>query len=271
MSKLVKKINIFRWISQTIGTILPNLNYKLFTAGQYLYQGPLKKCITLNFNCYSCPLSTTACPIGSMQHFITLKEFSYYTAGSIIVYGALFGRAICGWFCPIGLLQDLLSKITKFKLKLPRLFEYMKYFWLVVVTILVVYFTGETWYCKLCPVGGFQAGIPQVLLNPDLRSIIGTLFIIKMVIVGIFILSSIIISRPYCRYMCPLGAIYSLFNRISFVKIKFIENRCTFCSLCEQKCPVDINPIFDYNSTICIRCFECVRVCPKGALKVSIF
>ena len=270
MIKMIKKLNIFRWIFQTIGTILPNLNYRLFTAGQSLYQGPLKKCVTLNFNCYSCPLSTSACPIGSMQHFVATKTIPFYVVGSMVVYGSLFGRAICGWFCPMGLFQDLLSKITKFRLKIPKLFEYMKYFWLVVVSIFIVYFTGETWFCKLCPVGGLQAGIPQVLLDPDLRTIIGTLFAIKMVIVGIFIVSSIIINRPYCRYMCPLGAIYSLFNRFSLVKISFNETKCTFCSLCAKKCPVDINPIFDYNSTICIRCMECVRVCQTNALKIKV-
>ena len=84
---------------------------------------------------------------------------------------------------------------------------------------------GEPWFCKfICPVGTLEGGIPLVLLNKSLKSAIGFLFKWKVLILILTVLISIIIYRPFCRYICPLGAIYGIFNKFSLYRFKIDLN-----------------------------------------------
>ena len=78
-----------------------------------IYQGPSKKICLPGLNCYSCPGAVASCPIGSLQAVISSRnfKFSFYVVGFMVFIGAIFGRFVCGWLCPFGLLQDLLHKI----------------------------------------------------------------------------------------------------------------------------------------------------------------
>ena len=165
---------------------------------------------------YSCPGAKGSCPIGSLQAVIGNPEykFSYYMVGFLFLIGAIVGRFVCGWLCPFGLLQDLLHKIPFFKkvetFKFDKYLRKLKYLILLVFVILLPLFLvdilgqGSPYFCKLiCPVGMLEGGIPLVLLNKSMRGAIGFLYHWKGVILIITLLLSIIIYRPFCKYICP--------------------------------------------------------------------
>ncbi|MCY6370074.1 4Fe-4S binding protein [Clostridium ganghwense] len=268
-----------RRITQIITAIITNANIKGFFEGN-IFKGNIKKVCVPGLNCYSCPGAMGSCPIGSMQAVIgTIKyDFSLYIAGFISLMGILFGRFICGWLCPFGLIQDLLYKIPSRKIKVNKktnnILKYLKYVILIVFVILLPMFLvnefgiSPPYFCEyICPAGTLEGGIPLVLLNEPLRNTIGFLFGWKMFLLFIMILSSIFIYRPFCRYICPLGAFYSLFNGISFYKFEVDKDKCTNCKACVKKCKLDIEVYKKPNSAECIRCGDCVKACPTKAIK----
>lgn len=244
-----------------------------------IYTGTSKKFCVPGLNCYSCPGALGSCPIGALQAVLTDPKYrySYYVIGILMAFGAFFGRFICGWLCPFGLVQDLLHKIPfpkKIK-KIPgdHMLRYLKYAILLTLVIILplsvrnVADIGIPWFCKwLCPSGTLFAGIPLILKNPYLQAAIGFLFNWKMGILIFIIVLSIIIYRPFCRYLCPLGAIYGCFNKVSVLRYRLDKDKCISCGQCRQACKLDL-PVYDNpNSAECIRCGECTKNCPTGAL-----
>jgi ferredoxin-type protein NapH len=208
-------------------------------------------------NCYACPLAAVACPIGSLQHFSAIHVFPFYTIGILGLVGSVVGRMTCGWICPFGFLQDLMYKIPSFKIKMPKFFNYLKYVFLVGLVIMAPYITGEPWFSKLCPAGVLEAGIPLALLDEQIRRQVGTMFYMKIGILLAFLASFAFIKRPFCRAVCPLGAILSFFNSFSAYRMEIDGTQCIKCNKCQNKCPVDIKIYENPNSTSCIRCLEC--------------
>ena len=194
-----------------------------------------------------------------------------------MLVGAVLGRFVCGWLCPFGLVQDLLYKIPFVK-KLRRLpgdrwLKYLKYFILVgfvivlPLTVLDIVGQGEPWFCKyICPSGTLFAGIPLVASNSMLQSAVGWLFAWKAGILAVLVLLSILVYRPFCRYLCPLGAVYGLFNPIAFYRYEIDAGLCTKCGKCQRACKLDIPVYKTPNSPECIRCGDCRRACPHGAV-----
>ncbi len=158
---------------------------------------------------------------------------------------------------------DVIAKVS-----LPS--NFLKFGVLLLVAGVASYFTAEPWFCKLCPQGTFGAGIPLVLWDPvnALRGLVGWLYWVKIGLLLFFIIASIAIKRPFCRIICPIGAIYSLFNKGSLLHLKMADpGACTHCGLCRKVCPMDIEPEESQNQLECIRCGECVSNCPKSCLK----
>ncbi|MDI6839660.1 MAG: 4Fe-4S binding protein [bacterium] len=260
-----------RRIIQILGAVIPNTYVQAFT-GKLLYQGVLKGFCVPSLNCYSCPLAVFACPIGTLQHFVVIRQFPFYLIGWLGLLGTLVGRMACGFICPFGLVQDLMYKIRSFKIRLPNWSRYLKYIWLVSVAILIPYFTGEYWFSKLCPQGTLQASVPLVLASQKIRSLVGgatsgSLFVIKVAILCIFLFLFVISKRPFCITTCPLGAIYSIFNKISLIGLRIDKKLCDDCGLCVNVCPTGIKPYDELNHIDCIRCAECKRVCPRNAIR----
>lgn len=195
--------------------------------------------------------------------------------------GAIIGRFVCGWLCPFGLVQDLLHKIP-FPKKIKtfrgdKLLRKLKYGILVVFVILMPMFVvdllgqGAPYFCKLiCPVGTLEGGIPLVLLNKALRGTIGWLYTWKVAILIVTILLSMMIYRPFCKYICPLGAIYSVFNPISVFHYRVDKARCVGCGKCASVCEMGCNPVANTNSMECIRCGKCKQACPVDAIGCGI-
>ena len=106
-----------RHIIQLLAAVLYNLNFEGIATAS-LYTGPVKRLCVPGLNCYSCPGAIGACPIGSLQvaQVNADKSLPFYVVGLLLAFGALFGRTICGWACPFGLIQDLIAKIPTPKL-----------------------------------------------------------------------------------------------------------------------------------------------------------
>lgn len=272
-----------RKIVQALWGLITNAYVKGFLPGKSsIYRGPLKRFCVPGMNCYSCPGALGACPIGALQAVLTERHrrFPFYVLGYLAAIGLFVGRFICGWLCLFGLIQELLYKIPTPKIHIPekvdKVLRYLKY---AVLLILVVglplcyrsrYGAGEPFFCEyVCPVGTLEGGIPLVIFNKGLHSSIGWLFGWKMLILIVCILSSIFIYRPFCKYICPLGAFYSLFQKISLIRIKVDTPKCIGCGSCSKVCGMNVDPLRNPNSTECIRCGECIKACPTKAIRFS--
>lgn len=272
------KKNLRLWV-QIVFTALTNGYILGFIKGK-IYTGNTKTICVPGLNCYSCPGALGSCPIGSLQAVLGSRNyrFSFYIVGFLMLVGSLFGRFICGWLCPFGLIQDLIYKIPFFKKRknLPahKQLVWLKYIILIGFVILLPLFAvdiigqGSPWFCQyICPSGTLTAGIPLVLKNPVLKAAIGGLFWWKVSILVILILLSFWVYRPFCKYLCPLGAIYGFFNPIAFHRYEVDENACTKCGACQKACKMDIKVWEKPNSMECIRCGDCLKSCSLGALK----
>lgn len=268
----------FRHYVQALWALLSNSYLVGFAQGK-IYRGKLKNLCLPGMNCYSCPSALGACPIGSLQAVIGSWnfKFAFYVAGFLMFTGALIGRFVCGWLCPFGLIQDLLHKIP-FPKKIrtfrgDKWLRLLKYVIFAVFVILLPMFLvdllgqGAPYFCKLiCPVGTLEGGIPLVLLNKALRGTIGWLYTWKVAILAVTLFLSVVIYRPFCKYLCPLGAVYSVFNPISVFRYRVDTDKCIHCGACAKHCEMGCDPTKNANSTECIRCGKCKNVCPTGAI-----
>ncbi len=266
-----------RHLIQTIGFLALNGNLKGFFEGR-IYQGSLKQFCVPALNCYACPGALGSCPIGSMQAVMNSPKFNipYFAMGLVTLFGLLLGRVYCGYLCPFGLFQDLLAKIPSKKFRLPKFVRIIPYAILAVFVFALPLFLVDKFgmsdpaYCKyICPSGTLFAGIPLLLTNPLLRSALGWLFSWKMMILVAVSLLSIIVPRFFCKTMCPLGALFGIFNPISFYRLQ-VDEACISCKACTKACPMDLKPHKTPNHPACIRCHACVDTCPVGAIHGNI-
>ena len=248
-----------------------------------IYQGPLKQLCVPGLNCYSCPGALGSCPIGSMQAIFDARDrgIAAYVIGYLAIIGLFVGRIICGWLCLFGLIQELLYKIPTPKIKVPKKVDepmrYLKYVILIVMVFLLPFFyrtqygAGEPFFCKyICPAGTLEGGILLLLLNETLRGAIGWLFRWKFLLLILCIASAIFIYRPFCKYICPLGALYGLFQKVSLIRMHVDEHSCVDCGTCAGTCRMGVDPHRTPNSNECIRCRECVHACPMQALSMGV-
>lgn len=283
MDKQKKTVNEWpRHGVQALWALLTNSHFSGFRNGK-IYQGGLKKVCVPGLNCYSCPGAVGSCPIGAIQAVVGSWnfKFAYYVIGFLIFIGAMLGRVVCGFLCPFGLLQDLLHKIP-FPKKIrtfcgDKLLRKLKYVIFIVFVIILPMFVvdimgqGAPYFCKfICPAGTLEGGIPLVLLNKSMRSAIGWLYAWKSVILVGTVLLSVLIYRPFCKYICPLGAFYSVFNPISVFRYHVDEDKCVHCGKCASECRMQVNPVENANAWECIRCGRCKKVCPTQAISCGI-
>lgn len=275
---------IRKWV-QALFFFITN-GYWEFPFSRTIYQGPLKVVCSPGLNCYSCPASTTYCPIGSLQQIfagirLALENgqifLGIYVVGTIGVIGGFVGRMVCGWLCPFGLVQELLHKIPSPKFSIPRPLRFFKFAVLALMVVILPLFAideiglGAPWFCKyLCPAGTLEAGIPMLWLQPSLRQTVGPLFYNKLFFLFVFVVWSIAASRPFCRTTCPLGAFYALFHKIKLVKLRYNESHCTHCEACHHVCPMGVKFNESPDDMECISCLSCSKACRFGAIELEI-
>lgn len=268
----------FQRAVQIVSAVLVNGYIAGFQKGRIFTGGTKALCVPV-LNCYSCPGALGACPIGSLQAAVGgfRHHFPFYVLGLLMLFGVVLGRLVCGLLCPFGLVQDLLHKIPAPKWTVPKGLDrparYLKYVVLVLMVVLLPAFavteTGVTppYFCQyLCPAGTLGGGIPLMIADPALRTLAGGLFRWKVLVLAVIVAASVLIHRPFCRYLCPLGAFYGLFHRFSFFQMHLEKDKCVDCRQCEQACPMAVEVTKNINSPECIRCGKCSSICPTGAI-----
>jgi len=251
------KLSTKRKVTQFLALVISNLGFfRILKTGfvcPFLY-------------CHGCPFAAFGCPIGVIQNFIVYGRFPFFAVGSLGVYGMFFGRVFCGWACPFGALHDLLAMGGRRKIR-ARPYWYVKYVSLFLVIALTWYFL-DTVFCKFCPSGSLFAAIPFRILYPGFGA--GLFFYIHILTLILTIALALVISRFWCRYICPLGAIAGTFNKLSLLTIQLDKQKCKKCVVCLEECPMGISePESIGSSTDCILCGKCVEKCPEKALKFT--
>ncbi|MFI3171520.1 MAG: 4Fe-4S binding protein [Eubacteriales bacterium] len=278
MKKIKKVKKNKRFLVQIVFTALTNGYLLGFIQGK-IYKGESKMICVPGLNCYSCPGAVGACPIGALQSTLAgaNRSFPYYIVGTLILFGVTLGRIVCGFLCPFGLVQDVLYriKIPKLRIKtsIDRVMRYVKYVILIMFVILFPmvlvneFGIGTPTFCKwICPSGTLMGGIPLVMANESLQMAVGYLFNWKIMLLVFFIVVSMFVYRPFCKYICPLGAFYGLFNRFSLYRLEVDMSKCTNCKSCEKQCKMQVQITKNINSVECIRCGDCKVVCKEGCI-----
>ncbi len=265
-----------RRLMQVYAALLCNANIKGFISGN-IYIGKSKYACVPGLNCYSCPGAVGACPLGALQNALadSGNTAPYYIIGILALFGLILGRTICGFLCPVGLGQELLYKIKTPKIKKNRVTRVLSYFKYVVLIVLVVILTivisavtgsATPAFCKyICPAGTFGGGV-GLLANPENANyfeMLSGLFTWKFALLVAIIVLCVFCYRFFCRFLCPLGAIYGFFNKFAFLGVKLDKEKCTDCGLCIDHCKMDVKHVGDHE---CIECGECISVCPTQAL-----
>ncbi len=266
----------FRGWLQAGATLLANLHLPNFLKGG-IYQGNTKAVCVPGLNCYSCPAASGACPIGAFQSVAGSSKFSfsYYITGFLILLGVLLGRFICGFLCPFGWFQELLHKIPGKKLSARKLkpLTFIKYGVLVIMVILLPALVvndvgmGEPFFCKyLCPQGVLEGALPLAVADEGIRAALGVLFSWKLAVLLSVAILSVLFYRPFCKWLCPLGAFYALLNKVSLIGMKVDGQKCVSCGKCAKACKMDVDVTKTPDHTECIRCGMCVKACPVEAV-----
>lgn len=213
------------------------------------------------------------CPFGgvvSIYQFATTGTFvqkihdsSFILMILGIILAVLFGPVFCGWVCPLGTVQEWFGKLGKKLLhrkynqiipyKVDRILRYARYG----VLAWVIYMTAATGTLI------FSAYDPYFSLF-NLWS--DELAIGGVVILGITLLGSLFVERPWCKYACPYGAFLGIFNLFRVFKIRRVESTCINCRACTRNCPMNI-PVAEVDvvrNHQCISCLECTSeaTCP---------
>lgn len=196
-----------------------------------------------------------ACPV-----FCTFGAIRTGLFWGILGTNFLLGRVFCGFCCPAGVAQGLLYKLPVKKLlpslSVDRWLKRLKYFLALVVILLVLEATGiwqgipfatSLWFWLIGHASTFRNSL--------------------IALVAFSLLLSVFLSRNWCRYLCPLGAWISPFNKYSVVELAFDSDKCRQCEQCPRKCSSGIRSASErWSSLECLRCLECYTNCKESAV-----
>lgn len=220
------------------------------------------------FHCHSCPLALFACPVGIVANFSALQIFPFMAVGTVLLVGTVFGSLICGWVCPFGFLQDLAGRLSRYKLHLPGWTSHFRYAVLLGAVIFIPYFFGSShplFICSFCPVGTLEGAVPSMARQYFTGQTVTWPNVLKITVTVLFLMAIFLYRRPWCRILCPLGAVFGLLNKAGLLVLGIEPSKCTSCKRCKKLCQYGLDPQHQLDSSRCIRCFECAK-CPKDAL-----
>jgi polyferredoxin len=187
-----------------------------------------------------------------------------------LLLSIFFRRSFCGLICPFGALQEFFGLLGKriFKKKfiipskIDKPLRYLKYV-VLLITIIFAWKTAGLWVSPYDPWAAYGH------ITSELSELIGE-YLIGFILLIIVILGSMLYDRFFCKYLCPMGAAYGIFSKISPSKITRNKDMCVNCNLCSKNCPVniDVAHLDKVTSSECLGCQSCVLSCPKkGALE----
>jgi polyferredoxin len=214
------------------------------------------------FHCHSCPLAAFACPIGVLANFSALHVVPLMALGTLLLAGGLVATMVCGWACPFGFLQDLAGRAPTPKVRLPAWAGYGRYAVLTLLVAAVPFAFGTAhplFVCRVCPAGGLEAALPGAIRQAVVGGPVVWPNALKLAVVALVTVSTFFTWRPWCRALCPLGAIYGAFNRVSIVFLRFHPQLCDGCGACARGCRYGADPRKRASDPHCIRCLECAR------------
>ncbi len=253
----------------------------------------------------SCPIGALQAVIGSRSFNISLYVFGFMLLVGATL-GRMVCGFLCPFGMIQELLHKIPfpKKIKHFRGD--KTLRKLKYVLLVVFVITLPLFlanpAGESspYFCKLvCPAGALEGAVPLVVLPPltagastlpggltlnlpggapkvDLidpgaaaRYETGNLFIWKISLMVAVLLVSVVIYRPFCKYLCPLGAVYGALNPVALYRLRLDENACIHCGACKRACGMALDPTIQLNHPECVRCGDCVNACPVDALSMG--
>lgn len=267
-----------RRLVQLYAALLHNAYIRGFIEGR-IYEGKAKFLCVPGLNCYSCPGAIGSCPLGALQNALASAghRAGWYVAGILLLFGVILGRTICGWLCPFGLIQELLHKIPTPKIRksrITRAISMIKYAVLAVFAVAIPLWyglgsgTAVPGFCKyICPAGTLSAA--AMLAHPgngSMLELLGALFTNKWVILSLTALVCVFCYRSFCRFICPLGAIYGLFSRFSVTGVRVDAEKCNGCGACIRSCRMDVRRVGDRE---CIHCGDCIEECSRGAITLK--
>ncbi|MCD6182682.1 MAG: 4Fe-4S binding protein [Thermovirga sp.] len=216
------------------------------------------------------------CPFGGLEglfQFLTSGVWLRRLAPSSLILLLLlvgitlvFGRAFCGWICPLGTLGEwsasLGRKMNIKPRKLPTSMDsplrYLKY------VILAAIIAG-TWKLGTLVWRDYDPWVAWMHLSALFKEFPekpGGFLVLFLSVIG----ASFFIERFWCRYLCPLGAFLAILQKFSLTKITRAEQSCVHCHNCSRTCPVELDPesVGVERSAECIACGRCVESCPVG-------
>lgn len=228
------------------------------------------------------PSTHAYCPFGviaSLWPLVTTGQFapkihlsSAVLGGAAILSAFLVGGAFCGWVCPLGGLGDALEWLRR-KLrirervvpaKLDRVLRYGRF----LVLIGIIYATATTaklWFADFDPY--YTIFSLSWIFEFDLAAS-WPAYLVSLAVIG----GSLFIPRVWCRYLCPLGGLLSLVQRVSPIKVRRSAPVCIHCKRCDRVCPTRLAvSIGGAVATNCVMCLRCTDTCPApGALVVAL-
>lgn len=248
------------------------------------------------------PNRTVEEALSVIQRMIYDAVFPWLPLASIILFGVLSGRVLCGWICPLGFIQDILaiSKVKRIEVssKTHRGLVGIKYVILTLTLLISISFslaqfseTGRTYremlgifaqapFTSLSPSDTLLATLPRLLSDIALSiysgfnySLIKPLLITRIIILIAVLALAIYVPRAWCRYLCPQGAFSAIASRFSLLGLRRDPVRCfrARCHTCEDVCPMKVpilsQPREKFTDPECIYCLKCVMACPRGAIK----
>lgn len=185
----------------------------------------------------------------------------FIVLGAAVILGPLF----CGWICPLGTVQEWISRLGKkifpkgFNRFIPakwdkwlRFLRYGVLLWVLFMTA----FTGKLLFAEVDPYYAlFQFWTGEVAVS-------------GLIILGLVLLASLFVERPFCKYACPYGAFLGLTNLFRVFSLKRNKTSCIDCKACDKACPMNIpvstkQTIRDHQCISCYRCTSTDGVCPK--------
>ena len=215
------------------------------------------------------PSVHSVCPGGGLENlwvwFQGEKNIQKIFAGTMTLFfltvfmGIILGRTFCGNICPFGALFEFVGKLNSKKIKISeamnKKLSYLKY-GVLVAMVGMAWATHSLWISAFGPYYGMSHMWEGVGLLDEAPI---AALVLVLVIIGAFF-----IERFFCRYLCPVGAFYSLFNKFSPLKVKR-EKDCYQCGKCSAACPmgIDVKSVEVVNNPECIECGLCVDACPK--------